>query len=68
MSSPPTSNTLDMILKAMMIFNTMKPVLDEALFNEAERLGLTREQRHALTKRLNNETKLITAEDASDNP
>jgi hypothetical protein len=60
---PGTSPALEALVKALELFNAVKPVLDTALQNEAERVGLTREERHALTKRLTGETDAITKED-----
>jgi len=63
---PTTSPTLEALIRALELLNSVKPILDGALNNEAERVGLTREERHALTKRLTGETDSITKEDMSD--
>jgi hypothetical protein len=68
MSTPRTSSTLEAILKGLQIFNSLKPVLDQAFENEANRLGLTRDERKALSDRLFDETDKITDEDMSPNP
>ena len=60
------NDTLEALVKVLRLINALKPILDSALDNEANRLGLTREERHALTKRLTAETDAITTEDMSD--
>lgn len=62
------NETLEALIKALALINSLKPILDTALNNEAERAGLSREQLKALTKRLTSETDSITDEDASDRP
>jgi hypothetical protein len=59
---------LEALIKALELINATKPILDAALNNEAERVGLSRAERHALTKRLTAETDAITSEDESDRP
>lgn len=68
MPTPRTSPVLDAILQGLQIFNSLKPILDGAFENEANRLGLSREQRKALTDRLTTETDQITREDMGDQP
>lgn len=68
MSTPRTSPVLDAILQGMQIWNTFKPILDGAFKNEADRLGLSRSERKALTDRLTTETDQITDEDMGDQP
>ena len=63
MSTGTTSSILEALVKALQLINAAKPILDDALNNEAERLGLSREERHALTKRLTAETDAITKAD-----
>lgn len=63
---PETNATLEALIKALELLNAVKPILDGALNNEAERAGLSREERHALTKRLTAETDALTKEDISD--
>lgn len=60
------NDTLEMLVKALQLLNALKPILDTALTNEAERQGLNREQRKALFDRINDETAAITTEDMSD--
>lgn len=60
------NDTLEMLVKALQLLNALKPILDTALTNEAERQGLSREQRKALFDRINGETAAITTEDMSD--
>lgn len=62
------NKTLEALIKALALINSLKPILDTALNNEAERAGLSREQLKALTKRLTSETDTITDEDMSDRP
>lgn len=58
-----TSGVLEALIKALELLNAAKPILDSALNTEAERLGLSREERHNLFKRLTTETDTITRED-----
>lgn len=58
-----TNDTLEALVKALQLINAMKPILDAALANEADRQGLSREARKALFDRINNETDAITRED-----
>lgn len=60
---PKTSEVLDALVKLAQLFNTFKPILDGALDNEANRVGLSREERKALFDRINTETDAITTAD-----
>lgn len=63
-----TNSVLEALVKALQLLNAAKPILDQALTNEMDRVGLSREERHALTKRLTAETAAITAADQGDTP
>jgi hypothetical protein len=63
---PGTNEVLEALVRALQLINATKPILDAALNHEVERLGLSREERHALTKRLTSETAEITAADMGD--
>lgn len=63
---PGTNATLEALIKALELVNAVKPILDGALNNEAARMGLSRDELHALTKKITGETDAITKEDISD--
>jgi len=56
-------NTLAALIKALQLITVLRPVLTAAIDNEAERQGLSRDELHALTKRLTAETAAIATAD-----
>lgn len=66
MSTPQNSETLSGIIKAFQLINGILPILNGLFENEAERLGLTREQRYELRKSISAETRSIADDLQSD--
>jgi len=62
------NSTLEALVKALQLIAALRPILTSAIETEAERQGLSREEKQKLFKRLTTETDAITTEDMGDNP